>query len=688
VSVTNPSNIVTEYAYNSYGNLRTTTIPSLGISSTINYDAASRVTSVLDFLNRTTSFTYDNNDNLLTETDALNRITSYAYDDNSNLTTITNAKGGVTTLTYDNISDWLTSVAFGGSTKSYDYNDDGSLKKFTKPDGTQLNSVYDNLGRITNDGVNSYEYDNDHRLWKITKGGKTVTYSYDGFNQITGVTYDNKTVNYTYDNNGNILTMVYPDNKTVTYTYDNLNRMKTVKDWNNRTITYNYLPDSRMQSVSYPNGMTATYDYDNAGRQTGKTIKRSDNTVITSYSFTLDNVGNIITENRTEPYTDISLPNENVSYAYNNANRITQAGNTSFTFDANGNTKTRGNAGYSYDNLDKLTSGSGFSFEYDGLGNIRSNGNRRYWIDIMGMGNVIAETDMSNNPTAYYIYGAGGLETRILPNGTTEYYVSDYRGSVIAMVDASTSANIISKYQYNEFGYCTQYNEVGYPNPFRYVGKYGVMHFGDNLYYMRARFYDPTIGRFLSEDPIWSTNLYPYADNNPVMGIDPEGETAKWVVKIENYIGRGQMFKDIGNLFIKGAEQLDKLRDFVFKDIKLPTIGFPEINYNNEQSYNPFAPATTSSHITNSVSSQTTNSTQNKKTQNTIYSGSATENYIANPQQKTPELRKDNKGYYYIINGQKAYNYDITYRAYYEYVDGQRHYYSLDNKGNKIYEYK
>jgi RHS repeat-associated protein len=532
-SVTNPSSIVTEYDYNTYGNLRTTTIPSLSISATINYDEASRITSVLDFLNRTTSFTYDNNDNVLTETDALNRTTNYAYDLNDNLTSITNAKGGVTTLTYDDISDWLTSVTFGVATKSYEYNDDGTMKKFTKPDGTNLQTGYDDLGRITNDGVNAYEYDNDHRLWKITKDGKTLTVSYDGFNQITGVAYDSQTVNYAYDANGNITSITYPGNKTVTYTYDDLNRMKTVKDWNNRTITYSYHKDSRVQSVAYPNGMTLTYAYDNAGRQTGKTMKRSDNSVIASYTFTLDKVGNILTETRTEPYADVQLPNENVSYAYNNANRITQAGNTSFTFDANGNTKTRGNSNYNYDKSDKLISGDGFNFEYDGLGNIRSNGNKRYMIDIMGMGNVIAETNMSGTTDAYYIYGLG-LEARILSSGNTEYYVSDYRGSVVAMTDATTSANITHKYQYDDFGNITQSQENDV-NPFRYVGKYGVMYANNNLYYMRARFYNPAIGRFLTEDPVWSTNLYPYADNNPIMGIDPQGLT----VEIPTFVQAG-----------------------------------------------------------------------------------------------------------------------------------------------------
>jgi RHS repeat-associated protein len=65
------------------------------------------------------------------------------------------------------------------------------------------------------------------------------------------------------------------------------------------------------------------------------------------------------------------------------------------------------------------------------------------------------------------------------------------------------------------------------PQPFKYVGQYGVMAEPNRLYYMRARYYDPNVGRFISEDPLGfgggDVNLYAYVQNNPVNRIDPFG---------------------------------------------------------------------------------------------------------------------------------------------------------------------
>ncbi|MEA1900643.1 MAG: RHS repeat-associated core domain-containing protein, partial [Thermodesulfobacteriota bacterium] len=63
--------------------------------------------------------------------------------------------------------------------------------------------------------------------------------------------------------------------------------------------------------------------------------------------------------------------------------------------------------------------------------------------------------------------------------------------------------------------------------PFKYVGQYGVMTEANGLQYMRARYYDPQVGRFISEDPIGfaggDLNLYQYAHANPIMFMDPWG---------------------------------------------------------------------------------------------------------------------------------------------------------------------
>ena len=506
--VTDPMGVKTQFQYNSVGNLTQTTLPALSISSTASYDKASRLTSFTNELGRTTTFVYDNNDNLTSMTDPASHTTSYEFDKNDNMTSITNAKGGVTSMSYDNATDWLTSVSFGGSTKDFEYNDDGSLSTYTKPDGTSLNYSYDNLGRVTSDGLNSYSYDSKHRLSSISGGGKTISFTYDGFNHITKATYDGYSNTYSYDKNGNRTSV-----NNTTYTYDKLNRLTSVT-FSGKTINYTYRKDSKLLKVTYPNGMTTEYGYDAIGRLTSKKTKLGSGTVVASYTFTLDKVGNITKQTKTEPYGDIALTNGETNYTYNSANRITKAGSVSFTFDANGNTTKRGSEAYKWDKQDRLSQAGSTNITYDPLGLIASYGSTTFTTDPLGMGNVLSDSKSG----AEYIYG-NGLEARV-KNGKVSYYVSDVRGSVVAIVD--DNGKITHKYQYDEYGKVTQKTEADY-NPFQFVGKYGVMYLTDHLYYMRARHYDPTIGRFLSEDPVWSTNLYPYADDNPIMRIDPKG---------------------------------------------------------------------------------------------------------------------------------------------------------------------
>ena len=533
--VTDGEGISVTYSYDGYGNLNKLTLPG-SLVTVPNFDAAGRLKSIKDALGNIYNYDYDVNDNLITETDPSSNTTTYGYDANDNLTTITNAKNKQTTLEYDFDTDRLTSVSFEGATRSYTYNEDGTLKSFRKPDGTRLNYRYDDLGRVKSDGINSYSYDSKLRLKSISGNGRTISFGYDGFNRITSA----GDATYTYDDNSNVKSI-----NGTTYEYDKLNRMTKVK-FNGNTIYYTYRNDSQLSKVEYPNGMITTFGYDSAGRLTSKQTKLGSK-VIAGYSYVLDKVGNITSQTAQEPFGDILLTNENISYSYNSANRITKAGDISFSFDENGNTTKRGSESYSWDDADRLVRAGGTTIEYDPLGLIAKYGDITFTTDPLGIGNVPNDSKgtlcqqldvniinsklqiadslvfgnvLSDSKGAEYIYG-NGLEARV-KNGKVSYYVTDFRGSVVAIVD--DNGNITHKYQYDEFGKVTQKEEADY-NPFQYIGKYGVMCLTDHQYYMRARHYDPIIGRFLSEDPIWSINLYMYAHNNPTMRIDPKGTT-------------------------------------------------------------------------------------------------------------------------------------------------------------------
>ena len=139
------------------------------------------------------------------------------------------------------------------------------------------------------------------------------------------------------------------------------------------------------------------------------------------------------------------------------------------------------------------------------------------------MSNVVADYSsdyltMEN----YYIYG-NGLAYRVDRNDKVYCYHYSYTGHTIAITDENE--NVVNRYNYTPFGEIIGSQET-IPNDFKYAGRFGVMDDGNGLLYMRNRYYDVKLGRFITKDPIGfngGNNLYRYVSNNPINRIDPLG---------------------------------------------------------------------------------------------------------------------------------------------------------------------
>ena len=103
--------------------------------------------------------------------------------------------------------------------------------------------------------------------------------------------------------------------------------------------------------------------------------------------------------------------------------------------------------------------------------------------------------------------------------GAWYYYIYNAHGDVIGVVNES--GTVVNNYTYDAWGNIVSQTE-GISNPIKYAGEYYDDELG--MYYLRARYYDPSIGRFTSKDPIESgMSSYAYCENNPVNRVDPTG---------------------------------------------------------------------------------------------------------------------------------------------------------------------
>lgn len=136
--------------------------------------------------------------------------------------------------------------------------------------------------------------------------------------------------------------------------------------------------------------------------------------------------------------------------------------------------------------------------------------------------NLAEETNSSGAAVARYWQGLNIVEQfAMLQNGTTSYYQADGLGSLTSL--SNTSGTLANTYTYDSFGNLTA-STGSVSNRFRFTGREFDTETG--LYYYRARYYDASAGKFLSEDPlgfVGGGNFYAYVENNPVDDMDPFG---------------------------------------------------------------------------------------------------------------------------------------------------------------------
>ncbi|MFC6549102.1 RHS repeat-associated core domain-containing protein [Cohnella cellulosilytica] len=560
LDMTNGRGKVTQYRYGAFG-LLVETINPLNKPMTYRYDLALNLAEMTDRNGNHTRYGYDSRD-LLIERNVVEteEVIRYAYDEVGNRTQMQD-KSGVS---------------------SYAYDGNDRLKLVSKDESTQLAYAYDAAGNIVSvtdsKGFETvYTYDKADRMESVIANGKTTVYDYDTNGNRAVIAYEGgiKEV-YTYDKNNQLLTLknVKPNGElysSYVYVYDAAGRQTSKTDSFGRT-DYSYDEAGRLLQADAP-GKTTLYSYDRAGNRQSQ----------------METYTSAQPSGYVDPGTEqeLSYLVKNSDYLYNASDELLRLvetmfddtgrqvleKTTSYLYDDNGN-QLRSLIGYVRPNnpdMRQVTGGDAYgestpgaantvvekslqtfdgfnrlvraervkageqsivTYQYDG-DDLRTQKVSRSSQDnyaakttnyLYDRQYVILETDSADNVAVRYVRGVDYI-SRADDVGKLSYYLFNGHGDVVHTV--GETGTVENQYDYDSFGNPTLTIEI-YSSSIRYAGEFFDAEVG--FYYLRARYYDPYIGRFISEDSYWgenesplSLNRYTYVHNDPVNFFDPTG---------------------------------------------------------------------------------------------------------------------------------------------------------------------
>ncbi|MBA3958055.1 MAG: DUF687 family protein [Parachlamydiaceae bacterium] len=444
---------------------------------------------------------------------------------------------------------------------------------------------------------NNYSYDHKGNvLSAFSLHGKSIQRTYNVFDQVTNeIIKDGEgtyALHYTYDRKGRLKTIVLPDQSKISYTYDAVFGREVKRISAKGEILYAHTYDvydtqGRLQTEHcIGNAGPKKHTYDLNG---GKISSKND---FFSEKYVRDSQGRLVEVKG----------KKNEKYAYNFLSHLVSEKKDvtrTYVYDSLDNRIENGNEKLSYNALNQLTASSNAEFSYDSRGNllkkILDGEETRFESNILSQLISIEKTDKTTLTFSYDPFGrllvekhldtreknkkllstsryfylgyqeigtlteAGNIETLKIPGlhgdelaitsiafeieGNVFVPLHDIAGNVVSLIDPRNRQTIES-YQYSAFGEETIFNSDGEKQKISLVGnlwrfaekrvdhKSGLILFG-------LRFYDPAIGRWISQDPagfIDGPNLYSYLHNNPLNHLDRFGLATENVLnKFEGY---------------------------------------------------------------------------------------------------------------------------------------------------------